>query len=308
MEVICLNNFPNNNEEIELIKFIAKYQYLNVNDAKYFFSSKTYYLKRITNLIKKRYIRKVKANLVLDKLGTEYAKAYKFDYTPLNRNQKYNPRLLYISHLAAFYHKSNNVEFYPSFAMKEKDVFTIRARKFVGILEIDGIDYLTYKISSEDDKKYIMSIIYDIQKEKKYRNIIVLVDNITRININDFAFGMNKILVVEDTQYNRESLKYLHRIDWSKLISGIYKKDMYLSEYNFCDYTDHKNKYISIFYFLDAEKITRIKYFLRENKNKNIDIICSKEMEKCLKKEFPNSNYIVLDIEKYIDKERNIYE
>lgn len=153
-----------------------------------------------------------------------------------------------------------------------------------------------------------MSIIYDIQKEKKFKNIIVLVNDINRINLNDFAFGINEVLIIEDNKKNREKLKYLHSINWSKIINDNFKNRLFFSEYNFCDYTDYKNKYVSTFYYLDTEKINRIKYFLRENKNKNAHIICNAELETELKTELPNANYMVVNLEDYIDKERNVYD
>lgn len=153
-----------------------------------------------------------------------------------------------------------------------------------------------------------MSIIYDIQKEKKFKNIIVLVNDINRINLNDFAFGVNEVLIIEDNKKNREKLKYLHSINWSKIINDNFRNRLFFSEYNFCDYTDYKNKYVSTFYYLDTEKINRIKYFLRENKNKNAHIICNSELEPEIKKELPTANYIVVDLEDYIDKERNVYD
>lgn len=153
-----------------------------------------------------------------------------------------------------------------------------------------------------------MSIIYDIQKEKKFKNIIVLVNDINRINLNDFAFGVNEVLIIEDNKKNREKLKYLHSINWSKIINDNFRNRLFFSEYNFCDYTNYKNKYVSTFYYLDAEKINRIKYFLRENKNKNAHIICNSELETEIKKELPNADYIVVDLEDYIDKERNVYD
>lgn len=281
---------------------------MDVNDAKYFFSTKKYYRKRITSLVQKKYLRRIKLNLVLGELGIEYAKLFNFDYSPLNRNKKYLPRLLYISNLGAFFYNCNTVKFTPSFSMKDKEMFTITARKFIGVLDINGIDYLTYHISEEHDNRYITSVIYDIQKERKYKNIIVLVNDIQRLNINDFAFGNNQVLIIEDTEENRERLKCLNSINWSELIKEQYKNKVYLSEYNFCDYTDHKNKYISTFYFLDTEKINRIKYFLRENKNKNADIICSSDIKKTIQKEIPTANYQVVDLEKYIYKERNVYD
>jgi hypothetical protein len=303
-----LNYFPHGDEEIELIKFIAKYQYLKVTDTKYFFSSSRYYRERIRKLIEKKYLRKVKNNLILDKAGIEYAMLSNFEYNKRNRNEKYLLRLLYLSHLAAFYHNSTIIKFKPSFDIKDKECFTITARRFIGILNINGIEYLTYSITSEHDTKYIKSIIYDIQKEMNYQNIIVLVDDISRINIIEFTFGINQVLVIEDTEENREKLKYLHSVNWNKVLEENYKTEVFLAEYNFCSYTDYKNKYISIFYFLDTEKINRIKYFLRENNKKNMDIICSSELKERLKVELPTACYITVNLEKYIEKERKYYD
>lgn len=303
-----MNYFPNNKEEKSLIEFIAKYQYLNVNDAKYFFSSKCYYQKRITNLVSKGLLRRSKLNLILGTTGLEYVKSFNIEYNKVNRNKKYLPRLLYLSNLGAFFYYSNTVKFIPSFSMKEKQAFTTIARRFIGIIEINGFEYLAYHISEKNDKKYLTNVIYDIQKEKTYKNIIILVDDLEKIDINDFSFGVNRVIILQDTEKNRESLKYLHSINWQKIIYEIYKEKVHISEYNFCDYTDNKNKYIATFYMFDTEKINRIRYFLRENQNKNIDIICSNELQNKLRKYLPKAHYNIIDFDKYIDKERNIYE
>lgn len=167
---------------------------------------------------------------------------------------------------------------------------------------------MAYYITKNHDNRYITSVIYDIQKEKKYKNVIILINDINRINISDFAFGINEVLIIEDNKENREKLKYLHSINWSKIVNDNFKNRLFFAEYNFCDYTDYKDKYVSTFYFLDAEKINRIKYFLRENKNKNTHIVCSTGLKTEIKKELPNCNYNVIDLEEYIDKERNIYD
>lgn len=303
-----MNYFPNSKEEIELLKFIAKYQYLNVRDAKRFFNSVDYYRKRIRTLIEKDFLRKIKLNLVLGDLGIEYAKTFNFEYNTLNRNAKYVPRLLYISSLAASCYNCNSLIFTPSFSIKDKEMFTITARRFVGILKINGIEYLTYHIAKSHTKKYISSVVYDIQKEKMFKNIVVLVDDIAMINIYDFIFGMNQVLIIEDTNENRESLKYMNNVNWTKFIEDYYKNKVYLSEYTFCDYTDYKNKYISTFYFFDTEKINRIRYFLRENKNKNMTIICTYNLKAKIQKEIPNCDYVITPIENYIEKEHIVYE
>lgn len=308
MEVINLNFFPNGEEEIALIKFVSQYQYLNTNDAKYFFKTVDYYKKRIKHLVDKKFIKRSKSYLILDELGIEYTKLLGFDYNPVNRNAKYKNRLLNLSNIGAFYHNCKTVKFTPSFSIKDKQTFTTTGRRYIGVFDINGIEYLGYQIRAEHDEKYIKSIMYDIQKEIKYKNIIILVNDIKRINFNDFCFGINQVVVLQDSEKNREKLKYLNSVNWYKIINEFYKNKAYLSEYNFCDYTDYKNKYISYFYFLDTEKINRIKYFLRENENKNIDIICDSSQKEELSKVFPNAHYIILSLEKYIDKERNYYD
>ena len=303
-----MNYFINNTEEINLIKFIAKYQYLRTTNTKYFFTSKKYYRNRVNNLISKRFLKKSKWLLTLGELGIAYVKSFKFEYNQQNRNSKYLSRLLYLSDLGAFYHNSNTIQFIPSFAMKDKEMYTITARRYIGVLEISGIDYLAYHITNEHDNKYITSVIYDIQKEKQHRNIIVFVDNISQINVSDFAFGLNSVLVIEDSEQSREKLKYLNNVKWSEIIQDYYQNQVYLSEYSFCDYTDYKGKFVSLFYYLDTEKINRIKYFLRENKQKDVDIICNREIAMQIKKELPTANYIIIDLDKYIDKEQIIYD
>ena len=69
-----MSYFPINKEEISLIKFIAKYQYLNVKDTKYFFNSSRYYRNRIKTLIDKKFLREIKWTLVLGQLGIQYVK------------------------------------------------------------------------------------------------------------------------------------------------------------------------------------------------------------------------------------------
>ena len=299
--------FPDNEEEISLIKFIAEYQYINVSDAKYFFKSSRYYRNRIKNLIDKNILRKIKWSLALDETGIEYCRLLNIKCNKLNRNKTYRQRLLKLSNIAAYYQSCETVKFIPSFSIKDKEVFTTTGRRYIGIFDINGFEYLTYKITKEHDNRYIASVIYDIQKETTYKNFIVLVDDINRINIKDIAFGYNSVLVIEDNEINREKLKYLHSIRWKELIDKNFK-GAYLSEYNFCVYSSNERKYINTFYFIDAEKINRFKYFIKEDLSKKAYIICNVELEKKLKKEFPDVHYCVVDLNEYIDKEKKIYE
>lgn len=303
-----MSYLPMNKEEISLIRFVAEYQFLNIKDAKYFFKTQDYYRRRIKHLIDKKLLRKIKLNLVLGELGIEYAKLFNFDYNKSNRNEKYIDRLIRVASIGAYYCNSSTTKFTPSFSIKDKSIFTSTARRFIGIFEINGIEYLTYQISKEHDDRYITSVAYDIQKEKNFKNFIILIDDINRINASDFVFGINQILIIEDTIQNREYLQYLNSINWHKVIDNYFKNDVILSEYNFCDYTNKKNQYFSTFYFIDTEKINRIKYFLRENENKTQIIFCNKNIEDELKRYLPAAKYIPIDLEQYIDKERIFYD
>lgn len=301
-----MSYFPINKEEISLIKFIAKYQYLNVKDAKYFFNSSRYYRNRIKTLLDKKFLRKIKWTLVLGQSGIQYVKLLNLEYNKLNKNQQYKERLLHLSNIAAFYHNCSTVSFTPSFAIKDKTIFTTTGRRFIGILNINGIEYLTYQILKKHDNKYIESVAYDIQKEMNYGNFIILVNDINRIDLNYFAFGKNQILVIEDNEANRERLKYLHSIRWNELIDEYYK-GVHLSEYYFCEYSNNKDTYITTFYFIDTEKIIKIKNFMKENSANIAHIVCTTELEKELRKALPNANYCVVKLEKYIDKKRKYY-
>lgn len=302
-----MSYFPINEEEISLIKFIAKYQYLNVKDAKYFFNSSRYYRNRIKNLIDKRFLRKIKWTLVLGQSGMQYANILNFEYNKLNKNQQYKKRLLHLSNIAAFYHNCDTVHFIPSFEIKDKTVFTTTGRRFIGIFNINGFEYLTYQILKEHDNKYIESIAFDIQKEMNYKNFIILVDDIRRIKLNNFAFGKNRILVIEDNENNREKLKYLHSVRWQELIEEYYS-GCHLAEYSFCEYSNNKDIFINTFYFIDTEKINRFKYFINESYTKRAYILCDMELKENLKKELPEANYRVINLEKYIDKRKIKFE
>lgn len=229
-----------------------------------------------------------------------------FEYNNLNKNQQYRQRLLKLSNVVAFYHNCITVDFIPSFAIKDKQVFTTTGRRFIGIFDINGYEYMAYQILKEHDNKYIASVAYDIQKEMIFKNIIILANDINRINLNDFAFGKNRILVIEDNETNREKLKYLHSIRWKELVDKCYK-GVYLSKYSFCEYSNDKDKFVNTFYFIDTEKINRFKYFINESSTKKAYIICNSELETRLRKVLPDANYCVVNLENYIDKERKYY-
>lgn len=298
--------FPSNENEINLVRFIGRYQYLASKDAGYFFND-TYYPKRITKLIKNGIIRRYKKYLVLADDGYNFMKILGQHTVPLVYQKKYANRLQYMSHLGALNNNNKYITFTPSFEIKDKTAFTESSRKYIGILKIFGTSYLTYHISKEHTQKYINSVIYDLQKETKHKNIIVLIDDIKRLELREFAFGLNSVIICEDNDEKLQMLKYLHQINWPQIMQKLYS-NVYLSEYNFCDYTDNRDKYISYFYFLDTEKINRIDTFLRNNKPKQADIICDENIVRFLGQELPTANYKIINLDEFIEKDIKIYD
>lgn len=60
--------------------------------------------------------------------------------------------------------------------------------------------------------------MYDLQKELKYKNIVILIDDISRIDFLKFSFGFNSVIICGDTDESLEKLKYLQQINWNKAI------------------------------------------------------------------------------------------
>lgn len=310
-EVMTIKNwFPNELEKNFLI-FLYDYHFLKIDNAVFLFDTMQYYKRQLSSLIKYDYIRKHHSGCyILGDTGKKYLKNLGYDLsTKMPYSQKYIDRQTLISYIAAFYHYNKNIEFIPSFKLKEKDVFTIRSRRYIGLIKTNQKEYLTYYISKEQDKKYIESVFFDIQKEQKYRNIIIFSEDISKISLKKFSYGLNEVLVIKPNIQNLEKLQYINKIDWSKVVRNKLGNSVFLSEYNFCEYTNKKDKYILCFYFIDTEKINLIKYFLRENENIKATIVCSKEIVDNLKQELPSVEYIVVELDLYIVKgEFNIYE
>ena len=141
-----------------------------------------------------------------------------------------------------------------------------------------------------------------------YKNILILVNDINRLNLRDFVFGFNSVIVCEDSDEELEKLKYIHQVNWPKIIQDLYKNSVHIAEYNFCDYTNNKDKYITTFYLLDTEKINRIDIFLKSNNDKQIDIICSDKIVRFLGSELPLANYKLINMSDFIEKDIRVYD
>ncbi len=71
--------------------------------------------------------------------------------------------------IATFYYNCKTVDFTPSFAIKDKRIYTTTGRRFIGIFNINGFEYLAYRILKEHDNKYINTFYFiDTENMSKY--------------------------------------------------------------------------------------------------------------------------------------------
>ena len=288
--------------------FVKKYKYVKVSDFKYLYANKQYYQTKIKHWINNNYLRKIKWYIVLGAEGKKYLENLGYKCSRISYEKTYIERQKIISSFAARYYNNKKIKFIPSIDLKDKQIFTITSRRFIGILNIDKTDYLTYYITKKHDDRYVKSVIYDIRKETKLKNVIVFVEDLKKIDINNFVFGLDKLYIIPTTENNIHLLERIHRIDYQKLFFKIYKENVYLSEYAFCDYYTKSRLYIFPLIFIDTEKLSIIKFFLMENKDEKVDILYSKNISLLAIGKLKGANYKPIDFEKYVQGEFNIYD
>ena len=297
-----------NEKDLEILLFVKKYKYVKVSDFKYLYANKQYYQTKIKHLINNNYLRKIKWYIVLGAEGKKYLENLGYKCSRISYEKTYIERQKIISSFAARYYNNKKIKFIPSIDLKDKQIFTITSRRFIGILNIDKTDYLTYYRTKKHDNRYVQSVIYDIRKETKLKNVIVFVEDLKKIDINNFVFGLDKLYIIPTTENNIHLLERIHRIDYQKLFFKLYKENVYLSEYAFCDYYTKSRLYIFPLIFIDTEKLSIIKFFLMENKDEKVDILYSKNISLLAIGKLKGANYKPIDFEKYVQGEFNIYD
>lgn len=297
-----------NEKDLEILLFVNKYKYVKSSDFKYLYGNIQYYQSKVRFFIKNRYLRKIKWYIVLGSQGRNYLERLGYKCPRISYEKSYVERKKIISSFAARYYNHKNIKFTPSTDLKNKQIFTITSRKYIGTLNVDKIEYLLYYISKNHTNKYIQSVIHDIKKENKYTNITIFVEDINMININDFVFGLDKLYIIPYIKENIQFFEKINRIDYKTLFLKTYKQPVFLSEYEFCDYYTKSGIFIFLLPFIDTEKLSTIKYFLLENKNRTVDILYSKNISLLSIGRIKNANYKQIDFSKYVKGELNIYD
>lgn len=289
-------------EDKEVIEYLSKYKIMSVEDTKFIYNSNWYHRKRINRLIDEGYIKKYKFYYIeLDRKGRKLIGITGKDYIKNKSNEAYMERLKQISNIATITINSD-IEFIPSWKMKDKEIYTDAARKYQGKIIIKNKTYLVYYISYKKEKKYIHQLLCDINKVIDYENIIIFVDKLEKIEneLNNLKFRKNHTYIIMNSKENKELIKKYSNIDFYEIVKKIYgeRTQILMSDWKLSDYLLENNHYICNMLFIDTERLSAIKWFLEENENTNkiIDIITLKENEKIIRKVISN-NIRILTIE-----------
>ena len=278
-------------KDYEILKFLLKYKMLKVEDATLIYKTKRYYRERINNLIYKKYVKRYKSFIILDKEGRKVLGETGNNYIKNIKNEKYMERLKNIASIATLSIDSD-IKFIPSWAIKEKNQFTETARRYIGKIVIDNIEYLTYYISAKKEHLYIKQLVFDINKSINSENIIIFVENFDVINYkySNLAFGKEKTLVILNTNENKNFIRKYNMIYPYEIIESIYNEEILVSDWDKADYLLESGTYIVFLPFINTEKIERINWYYKENSNTNrkIEIVTLKVNAEKLKEMLDN--------------------
>ena len=274
-------------EDKILIEFLSKYRIMSIMDSKSIYKTDWYYRKRINKLVEKEYIKKYKYYyIMLGKNGRKVCNLIGKDYIKNKSNTAYMDRLIALSNIATITIGSD-IEFIPSWRIKNKEIYTETARKFLGELIRSGKRYVVYYIASNKSITYLKQIIFDINKTINYDNLIIFVDDYKIISKmkNYFIFDKKHSYIIKNTNENKEILKKYNDIDFYDLIKRIYNKPILISDWEYADYIANLNHFIIVMPFIDTTRISQINWFYKENTStkKKIDVITLKENEGVLK-------------------------
>lgn len=289
-------------KDYEVLNFLLKYKMLKVEDASLIYKTKRYYRERINNLIYKKYVKRYKSFIVLDKEGRKALGETGNNYIKNIKNEAYMERLKNIASIATLSIDSPS-KFIPSWEMKEKDKFTETARRYIGKIMIDNEEFLTYYISAKKEHVYIKQLIFDINKAINYDNIIIFVENFDAINkrYSNLAFGKDKTLIILNTDENKEIIRKYNSIYPYEILERIFDDEILVSDWDKADYLLEDGIYILYMPFIDTEKIEKINWYYEENSNtkRNINVVTLRQNEQKLK-EILNIKCSIKIIDNYI--------
>ena len=223
-----------------------------------------------------------------------------YESIKLCRRKDYQTRIKEIVRIASMTIDSS-IKFKASWEIKDNQVFTQNARKFIGEIKYQNEKYLAYYISKNKGNVYIRQILNDIQKAVEYNNILIFMENYNGLskNNNFFMFGKKSTLIINPNNSNLEKMKLIQKMDLYEMIVKKYiGKEILLSNWQKADFMTNK-EYIVLMPFLDTEKVYKLNIFFKNNKSnkRKIDIVTLKENRKIIEKILSNNNFNFIELE-----------
>ncbi len=264
-------------EDKKLLEFLANYRIISMIDAKKIYNSEWYYRKRLKKLVEMDYIKRYKYYyIVLSKNGRKFINLVGREYIKNANNEVYMERLKIISNIATLIIDSD-IKFFPSWKIKDRNIFTETGRKYIGEMEINKNKYIVYYIDSKKGNTYIKQLIYDINKTINYQKLIIFVNEYSIIkNIFDnFSFDKKCSLIIKNSDENKTLIKRYYKIDFYEILKEIYSEVILVSNWNKADYVINDNHYIVNMTFMDGVKINELNWFYKENVDteKIVDVV-----------------------------------
>lgn len=288
-------------KDIQLLSFLGRYKVMLAADSKMIYKSKDYHFKRLKVLEKERYIKRINRYFIkLDINGVKLMKDFGYEYRNVCRKKEYQDRLREVVKIATLTLDSK-MQFNASWDMKDNNIFTETARKYLGELEYQGKKLIAYYISKDKERVYIKQTINDIQKTIKYKDTIIFIENFKILNksYNYFIFGKESTLIINPNKLNVEKMRILEKIDLYEILKQLYpNKEILLSNWKKADYMADNKNFIIWMPFIDTEKLHRLNIYFKESKkiNREIDIITLKENINKINEILTNrTNTIILD-------------
>lgn len=296
-------------KDIELITFLGRYKQMKAIDCKKIYKSKEYYLKRLKVLEKERYIKRENRYYIkVDIEGRKLLNEFGYDNYNICRNKDYQERIKDVIKIATLT-LGTDIEFTPSWELKEKQVYTDLGRKYIGELKYMQKTYIVYYISSRNTPIYYKQIVADITKMYSYDNVIVFLEKFNIINKRNkyFVFGNESTQIINPTEENLEMIQRFENIDMYDVLKLVYKeKEILLSNWSKADYMTEDRKYIILMPFIDTEKLQTLNVFYRDIKeiDRTIDILTLRENKETIN-EILIKNTNIIEIDQFVEKIEN---
>ena len=288
--------------DMELLKFLAEYNILSLDNARYIYGTVTYQEKRIVVLVKYGYVKRLKHRYItLGLKGKKYLSISGFDIRQHCRNENNIERLNIISDIASCLIK-NEFSFTPSWKLKNKDLATQHSRRYIGKLQYNEYSFLVYAIYENKTNKYIKSVHYDIKKESEIKNVAIFANDLEKLMFgkNSFVFPLEHLLLIPYDEYG----KFIFRNNMKIRLAAYDRlKELYdvkTTNFKYADLERADGAYIKIMAIIDLEWLSsvRIEYRQERMKAKELWIFCLEELEPLLKQYLPQCNYLTMNREK----------